>query len=223
MSDFVNHSLLLATMLHAPQPAAKPPAAALPPGGSSGFAHRLARVAKATDEPAPGLARPAPLTSLDPAHHAQTACQLAVAVTRPGAAAEALAGLLDGHVAWQQRPNAAPDAAPELQAVPLPQVANTVATALYQGATRVHLQVTPPALGTVDVTVHLQAGVMQVVLQTETTETLEALQNDLPALRSTLRGAGLNVGSLRLTLRRKATPSTDDPSDESEGLAHERD
>ena len=219
MSDLLKDSLLLATFLHLPRTAAARMAGAQG-NAAAGFASRLARLAHPAGagtqqdghkEPAQrGQDLQAQIPQVD-------ACQAADAAGRPGHAAEALAGLLDGHIAWQQR-SMESTPPPEVAAVPLPQVANTVATALYQGSTRVHLQVMPPALGTVDVTVHLQGGVMQVVLQTETTETLEALQKDLPALRSTLRGAGLNVGSLRLTLRRKAaTPNTEDDE-----VMHER-
>lgn len=209
MSDIANDSRLMAALLRLPH-SATGRTAGTQTGAATGFANRLARLTAGAStgtsvgnkrgvksSAAAGMGLPAAQ------HPPQTQLAALDAAMRPDHAAEALAGQLDGHIAWQQsQPHAVEAAIPEVATVPLPQVANTVATALYRGATRVHLQVMPPQLGTVDVIVHLQAGVMQVALQTETVETLEALQKDLPNLRETLRGAGLNIGALRLTLRR---------------------
>jgi hypothetical protein len=114
----------------------------------------------------------------------------------------------------------AQEAAPALAAAPLPprlateagqQVALRVANAVAGGMDRVSVDLRPPALGRVEVSLTFREGTVQVVVASERVATYEAFRQDRAQLEHQLAQAGIDLGGGALDLRHGSLPREREP------------
>lgn len=124
---------------------------------------------------------------------------------RPSAARGGDAAQFAGNAA--QQPGAAPDARAPSQAAPLNrQIAHEITqgalTALRDGK-RMDLQISSQELGAITVTVTLRNGEVSARLRAEKPESVEALQQQMDAVRAALEDQGLKVDKVEVALENR--------------------